>query len=107
MSALLKSRVVRALPALHNAGATRAFSVTSIARASRIKVQNPVVDLDGDEMTRIIWSDIKEKLILPYVDVDIKYYDLGMEHRDKVSLCVQTMDGEANPWCGLTRLCAC
>ncbi|NDD35459.1 MAG: NADP-dependent isocitrate dehydrogenase, partial [Flavobacteriia bacterium] len=49
---------------------------------SKIKVANPVVELDGDEMTRIIWSFIKEKLILPYVDVDIKYYDLGMEHRD-------------------------
>jgi isocitrate dehydrogenase len=49
---------------------------------SKIKVQNPVVELDGDEMTRVIWSFIKEKLILPYLDVDIKYYDLGMENRD-------------------------
>ena len=48
----------------------------------KIKVINPIVELDGDEMTRIIWSFIKNKLILPYVDVDIKYYDLGMEHRD-------------------------
>ncbi|MGA1363607.1 MAG: isocitrate dehydrogenase (NADP(+)) [Schleiferiaceae bacterium] len=48
----------------------------------KIKVLNPVVELDGDEMTRIIWSFIKNKLILPYVDVDIKYFDLGMEHRD-------------------------
>lgn len=48
----------------------------------KIKVANPVVELDGDEMTRIIWKFIKEKLILPYVDVDIKYYDLGVEHRD-------------------------
>jgi len=48
----------------------------------KIKVDNPVVDLDGDEMTRIIWAWIKEKLILPYLDIDIKYYDLGMEHRD-------------------------
>lgn len=52
---------------------------------SRITVQNPVVDLDGDEMTRIIWADIKDKLILPYLNLDIKYYDLGMEYRDKVS----------------------
>jgi isocitrate dehydrogenase len=50
--------------------------------AEKIKVANPVVELDGDEMTRIIWSFIKEKLILPYLEVDIKYYDLGMEHRD-------------------------
>lgn len=49
----------------------------------RIKVANPVVELDGDEMTRVIWSFIKEKLILPYLDIDIKYYDLGMENRDK------------------------
>jgi isocitrate dehydrogenase len=49
---------------------------------SKIKVTNPVVELDGDEMTRIIWSFIKEQLILPYLDLDIKYYDLGLEHRD-------------------------
>lgn len=49
---------------------------------NKIKVANPVVELDGDEMTRIIWKFIKDKLILPYLDVDIKYYDLGMEHRD-------------------------
>ena len=50
--------------------------------AEKIKVQNPVVELDGDEMTRIIWSFIKEKLIHPYLDLDIKYFDLGMESRD-------------------------
>ncbi|MDD4198323.1 MAG: isocitrate dehydrogenase (NADP(+)) [Paludibacter sp.] len=48
----------------------------------KIKVQNPVVELDGDEMTRIIWSFIKEQLILPYLDLDIKYFDLGIENRD-------------------------
>jgi isocitrate dehydrogenase len=48
----------------------------------KIKVNNPVVELDGDEMTRIIWKFIKDKLILPYLDIDIKYYDLGMESRD-------------------------
>ena len=49
----------------------------------KIKVLNPVVELDGDEMTRIIWSFIKNKLILPYVEIDIKYFDLGMESRDR------------------------
>ena len=49
---------------------------------SKIKVENPVVELDGDEMTRIIWDFIKKKLILPYLDLDLKYYDLGMESRD-------------------------
>lgn len=55
---------------------------TTVAAASRIKVANPVVEMDGDEMTRIIWEWIREKMILPYVDLDLKYYDLGMEHRD-------------------------
>ena len=49
---------------------------------SKIKVENPVVELDGDEMTRIIWDFIKQKLILPYLDIDLKYFDLGMENRD-------------------------
>ena len=50
---------------------------------AKIKVKNPVVELDGDEMTRIIWEFIKNKLILPYLDVELKYFDLGMESRDK------------------------
>ncbi|MEM8793342.1 MAG: NADP-dependent isocitrate dehydrogenase [Pseudomonadota bacterium] len=50
---------------------------------SKIKVENPVVELDGDEMTRIIWQVIKDKLILPYLDVDLLYYDLGIEERDR------------------------
>ena len=49
---------------------------------SKIKVKNPVVELDGDEMTRIIWEFIKNKLILPYIDLGIDYYDLGMKSRD-------------------------
>lgn len=52
---------------------------------SKIKVANPVVELDGDEMTRIIWKYIKEKLILPYLELDIKYYDLGIEYRDETN----------------------
>jgi len=50
---------------------------------SKIKVKNPVVELDGDEMTRIIWQFIKEKLIHPYLDIDLRYYDLGIEERDR------------------------
>ena len=53
--------------------------------ASKIKVHNPVVELDGDEMTRIIWKFIKDKLILPYLELDIKYYDLGVEYRDETN----------------------
>ncbi len=53
--------------------------------AEKIKVANPVVELDGDEMTRIIWKFIKDKLILPYIDVEIKYFDLGVEYRDETN----------------------
>jgi len=53
-----------------------------VAPDSKIKVENPVVELDGDEMTRIIWSFIKEQLILPYLDLELEYYDLGIESRD-------------------------
>ena len=52
---------------------------------AKIKVKNPIVELDGDEMTRIIWSFIKKKLIEPYLELDIKYFDLGIESRDKTS----------------------
>ncbi|MEO6709178.1 MAG: isocitrate/isopropylmalate family dehydrogenase, partial [Planctomycetota bacterium] len=48
----------------------------------KIKVAKPLVELDGDEMTRIIWKEIRERLILPYLDVELKYFDLGIEHRD-------------------------
>jgi len=53
--------------------------------AAKIKVLNPIVELDGDEMTRIIWKFIKDKLILPYLELDIKYYDLGVEYRDETN----------------------
>ena len=63
--------------------------ITSIAERAKgmtkIKVANPVVELDGDEMTRIIWDFIKKKLILPYLDIDLQYYDLGIEERDRTS----------------------
>ena len=52
---------------------------------SKIKVKTPVVEIDGDEMTRIIWQKIKDKLIFPYLDIDLKYYDLGMEKRDETN----------------------
>ena len=51
----------------------------------KIKVANPVVEMDGDEMTRIIWQLIKDKLIHPYLDIDLMYFDLGMEHRDQTN----------------------
>ena len=49
---------------------------------AKIKVEGKVVELDGDEMTRVIWKDIKDRLILPYLDIDLDYYDLGIENRD-------------------------
>jgi len=52
---------------------------------AKIKVKNSIVELDGDEMTRIMWNFIKKKLILPYIDLDIKYYDLGIKNREKTS----------------------
>jgi len=55
------------------------------AGPAKIKVKNPVVELDGDEMTRVIWKDIKEKFIYPYLDIDLKYYDLGLEYRDETN----------------------
>jgi isocitrate dehydrogenase len=61
----------------------------------KIKVTNPVVELDGDEMTRVIWSFIKNKLITPYLDLDIKYYDLGIEHRDATNDEVTVAAAEA------------
>lgn len=53
--------------------------------STKIKVKNPVVELDGDEMTRIIWQDIKDKFIHPYLEVDLKYYDLGLPYRDETN----------------------
>jgi isocitrate dehydrogenase len=61
----------------------------------KIKVQNPVVEMDGDEMTRIIWKMIKDKLILPFLDVDLKYFDLGIQHRDATQDKVTTEAAEA------------
>jgi isocitrate dehydrogenase len=63
--------------------------------ANKIQVANPVVEMDGDEMTRVIWKFIKDKLILTYVDVDIKYYDLGLPHRDKTDDKVTVEAAEA------------
>jgi isocitrate dehydrogenase len=72
----------------------------------KISVKNPVVELDGDEMTRIIWSFIKQKLILPYLDVDIKYYDLGVENRDKTEDRVTIESAEAIKKYGVGIKCA-
>ena len=73
---------------------------------SKIKVKNPVVEMDGDEMTRIIWQMIREKLILPYLDIDLKYYDLGMEHRDATDDKVTVESAMATKQYGVAVKCA-
>lgn len=73
---------------------------------AKIKVANPVVELDGDEMTRIIWQFIKDKLILPYLDIELKYYDLGIEHRDATNDQVTVDAAEAIKQYGVGVKCA-
>jgi isocitrate dehydrogenase len=73
---------------------------------AKIKVKNPVVELDGDEMTRIIWQWIRERLILPYLDVDLLYYDLGIEHRDETEDRVTVEAAEAIRKHGVGVKCA-
>jgi isocitrate dehydrogenase len=73
---------------------------------AKIKVKNPVVEMDGDEMTRIIWKFIKDKLILPYLDIDLKYYDLGVEFRDKTNDQVTVDSAKATQQYGVAVKCA-
>ena len=73
---------------------------------TKIKVKNPVVELDGDEMTKILWDFIKKKLILPYLDIDIKYYDLGLKNRDKTSDQVTVECADAIKKIGVGIKCA-
>lgn len=73
-------------------GLSRCFAAMAL---EKIKVENPIVEMDGDEMTRIIWQMIKEKLILPYVDVELKYYDLGILNRDATNDRVTHESAEA------------
>ena len=73
---------------------------------AKIKVKNPIVEMDGDEMTRIIWSFIKEQLILPYLDVDLKYFDLSIEHRDATDDQVTIDSANATKQYGVAVKCA-
>ncbi|KAJ5197937.1 uncharacterized protein N7498_007054 [Penicillium cinerascens] len=78
----------------------------TMASETKIKVKNPVVELDGDEMTRIIWQEIREKLILPFLDIDLKYYDLGLEYRDQTDDQVTVEAAEAIKKYGVGVKCA-
>ncbi len=73
---------------------------------TRIKVENPMVEMDGDEMTRIMWAFIKEKLILPYLDIDLLYYDLGMEERDRTNDQITIDAAEKTREVGVAVKCA-
>jgi isocitrate dehydrogenase len=73
---------------------------------AKIKVENPVVEMDGDEMTRIIWQFIKDKLILPYLDIELDYYDLGIEHRDATDDQVTIDSANATKKHGVAVKCA-
>jgi isocitrate dehydrogenase len=73
---------------------------------AKIKVKNPIVELDGDEMTRIIWAFIKDKLILPYLDVELKYYDLGIEERDRTDDQITVDAANAIKYHGVGVKCA-
>jgi isocitrate dehydrogenase len=77
-----------------------------VDRMSKIKVANPVVEMDGDEMTRIIWQAIKDKLIHPYLDIDLKYYDLSVENRDATDDQVTIDSAEATKKYGVAVKCA-
>ncbi len=73
---------------------------------AKIKVKNPVVEMDGDEMTRVIWKFIKDKLILPYLELDVKYFDLGIEHRDETNDQVTIDSANATKQYGVAVKCA-
>ncbi|MBT8426056.1 MAG: NADP-dependent isocitrate dehydrogenase, partial [Silicimonas sp.] len=72
----------------------------------KIKVENPIVEMDGDEMTRIIWDFIKQKLILPYLDIELLYHDLGMEERDRTDDQITVVAAEKTKEVGVAVKCA-
>src|SRR6201982_2114154 len=77
-----------------------------MSAVAKIKVENPVVEMDGDEMTRIIWQFIKDKLILPYLDIELEYYDLSIQHRDATADQVTIDSANATKKHGVAVKCA-
>ncbi|HAH16988.1 MAG TPA: NADP-dependent isocitrate dehydrogenase, partial [Chloroflexi bacterium] len=73
---------------------------------SKIRVQRPIVEMDGDEMTRVIWARIKDQLILPYLDIDLEYYDLSVTHRDETDDKVTVDSANATLKHGVAVKCA-
>ncbi|CAL1710296.1 unnamed protein product [Somion occarium] len=94
-SLILSQRAVSSKTAYRAAMLSRGFASSVARMQGKIVVSNPIVELDGDEMTRIIWKKIREELILPYLQLDIKYYDLGLEHRDATNDQVTIESAEA------------
>lgn len=84
----------------------RCFASTNSAAVDKVKVQNPIVEMDGDEMTRIIWNMIKDKLIFPYLELDIKYFDLGILNRDSTDDRVTIESAEATLQYNVAVKCA-
>ncbi|KAJ5153321.1 uncharacterized protein N7482_009799 [Penicillium canariense] len=108
-AALRLPRTTRIAASSRWSGSTPSLYLTqsrTMTSDSKIKVKNPVVELDGDEMTRIIWQEIREKLILPYLDIDLKYYDLGLEYRDETDDQVTVDAAEAIKKYGVGVKCA-
>src|SRR4051794_26182379 len=96
LNSITRARQPRSFITSNPARLGSAFIQTrNMASFKKIKVKNPVVELDGDEMTRIIWKDIKDKFIHPYLDIDLKYYDLGLEYRDETNDQVTIDSAEA------------
>jgi len=73
---------------------------------SKIQMKTPLVEMDGDEMTRVLWADIKERLIEPFVDLKTDYYDLGLKHRDETNDQVTVDSAEATKKYGVAVKCA-
>lgn len=84
MASIAANRLAAETSRMGVTSTSQSRSASSVSKA-KIKVKNPVVELDGDEMTRIIWQDIKDKFIHPYLDIDLKYYDLGLPYRDETN----------------------
>ncbi|GCB64870.1 hypothetical protein scyTo_0013394 [Scyliorhinus torazame] len=102
--------LLKIVPSLVGGSSRSLPSVCTVQRRDyakkRIKAENPVVEMDGDEMTRVIWSFIKEKLILPNVDVELKYYDLGLPNRDRTADQVTIESALATQKYGVAVKCA-
>src|SRR5688500_851216 len=91
---------------LRNPCVHQEFGCSKGSTMLKIKVKNPVVEMDGDEMSRIIWKSIKDQRILPYLAIDLKYYDVGIEYRDETNDQVTVDSAKATQQYGVAVKCA-